>query len=102
LLSPWKRQGAGNLPVALIKKMAETPAVERGKIQVQPADQLMINIAASSCGKCHDPDNDPHFDFYTYWPKVNHSGLAPAGGWPAVPPRIPAVPAKIPAASPKK
>jgi hypothetical protein len=85
LLSPWKRPGAGNLPAELIKKMAETPPVERGKLRVEPADQVMINIAAAMCGKCHDPDNDPHFDFYTYWPKVNHSGMAPPGGWPVTP-----------------
>ena len=90
LMSPWKRAGGGNLPAALIKKMAETPPVDRGKIRVEPADQLMVNIAAANCGKCHDPDNDPHFDFYTYWPKVNHSGMAPPGGWPVTPPNNPA------------
>lgn len=90
LMSPWKRAGGGNLPAALIKKMAETPPVDRGKIRVEPADQLMVNIAAATCGKCHDPDNDPHFDFYTYWPKVNHTGMAPPGGWPATPPNNPA------------
>ena len=89
LLSPWKQKPGDMLPAALIKKMAETPAVERGKIPVQPAEQLMINLAAANCGKCHDPDNDPHFDFYTYWPKINHTGLAPPGGWPVEPPKKP-------------
>lgn len=88
-LSPWKRGQPGNLPIDLIKKMAETKLEDRGKIQVQPAAQLMINLAGGMCAKCHDPDNDPHFEFYTYWPKVNHSGLAPPGGWPAVPPKQP-------------
>ena len=64
--------------------MAETKLEDRGKIAIQPADQLMINLVSGMCAKCHDPDNDPHFDFPTYWPKVNHSGLAPPGGWPAV------------------
>jgi cytochrome c554/c'-like protein len=86
-LSPWKRGKPGNLPAAVIKKMAETKLEDRGKIQIQPADQLMINLVSGMCAKCHDPDNDPHFDLYTYWPKVNHSGLAPPGGWPAVPPK---------------
>ena len=27
------------------------------------------------CIRCHDGDNDPHFDFATYWPKVMHNGL---------------------------
>ncbi len=26
------------------------------------------------CAKCHDLDNSPHFDFNTYWPKVEHKG----------------------------
>ena len=67
--------------------MAETQLEDRGKIAIQPADQLMINLVSGMCAKCHDPDNDPHFDLFTYWPKVNHSGLAPPGGWPAVPPK---------------
>ena len=32
---------------------------------------------------------DPHFDLYKSWQKVDHSGLAPAGGWPAVAPKNP-------------
>ena len=27
------------------------------------------------CIRCHDGDNDPHFEFDTYWPKVMHNGL---------------------------
>jgi len=89
LLSPWKKKGRAGLPADLIKKMAETPLTDRGKIRVDPADQLMINLTGATCGKCHDPDNDPHFDFYTYWPKINHSGMAPPGGWPSEPPKKP-------------
>jgi hypothetical protein len=84
-LSPWKVGAAGNLPANIIKQMAETPLVERGKVPVPPLQQRMINLASAVCAKCHDPDNDPHFDFYTYWPKVNHTGLAPKGGWPVKP-----------------
>ena len=25
------------------------------------------------CRKCHDADNDPHFDLEKYWPKIKHS-----------------------------
>ena len=59
--------------------------MERGKIAIKPAEQVIINSAARVCAHCHDPENDPHFDFPTYWPKVNHSGMAPPGGLPAVP-----------------
>ncbi len=24
------------------------------------------------CRQCHDGDNDPHFDFESYWPKIEH------------------------------
>jgi hypothetical protein len=27
--------------------------------------------------KCHDSENDPNFDFYTYFPQVHHSGFKP-------------------------
>lgn len=27
------------------------------------------------CVKCHDTDNDPHFNFATYWPRIMHSKL---------------------------
>jgi hypothetical protein len=37
--------------------------------------------------KCHDNEADPHFDLYKAWQKVDHTGLAPPGGWPAVAPK---------------
>ena len=86
-LSPWKRGMPGNLPIDLIKKLAAAPREEFGKIRIQPADQLMMNLVGGMCAKCHDGDNDPNFEFPKYWPKVNHSGLAPPGGWPAVAPK---------------
>lgn len=87
LQSPWKAKLGDKLPLTLIKQLAALPAVKRGGIAIQPGDQLMINAASAVCTKCHDPDNDPNFDFPTYWLKVNHSGLAPPGGWPAVAPK---------------
>ncbi len=75
LLSPWKQTEAGvfGLPSAdFIKKMAETPATERGKVAIQPAQQLLITRVEGTCMKCHDGENDPHFDLYKYWPKVAH------------------------------
>ncbi len=27
------------------------------------------------CIRCHDEDNDPKFDFSTYWPQIMHNGL---------------------------
>jgi hypothetical protein len=28
--------------------------------------------SAKLCRQCHDADNDPHFDFETYWPQIEH------------------------------
>ncbi|TWT57477.1 Perchlorate reductase subunit gamma precursor [Thalassoglobus neptunius] len=40
--------------------------------------ELRLSLAEAKknvCIKCHDHDNSPNFNFETYWPKVNHSGL---------------------------
>lgn len=96
LMSEWKAKPGDKLPQELLKKLAEVKAIDRGKIAIKPEQQVMINAVARMCAQCHDPDNDPNFDFPTYWPKVNHSGMAPPGGWPAVPPKN-AAPANPPA-----
>ncbi len=82
-LSPWKQPDAPKLPdVEFMTKMAEIPAAERGKVAIPAAQLILINRVQNMCIKCHDHEADPHFDIYKSWPKVNHSGLAPAGGWP--------------------
>jgi hypothetical protein len=73
LLSPWKMAPGDKLDIDLIKKIGEVPGPERGKLSIKPADQLMIRSVSSVCVKCHDHENDPHFDFETYWPKINHT-----------------------------
>ena len=32
-------------------------------------------VEENQCTKCHDGDNDPHFNFDAYWPKVEHKGM---------------------------
>ena len=34
--------------------------------------RLDLNQMESRCRRCHDADNDPHFDLYKYWPKILH------------------------------
>jgi hypothetical protein len=91
LLSPWKQPGVPKLPnAAFMKKMADTPPADRGKEVIAPAQQLLIRRVESTCMKCHDHEADPHFDLYKAWQKVDHTGLAPKEGWPAVAPKNPA------------
>lgn len=52
LMSPWKTKADDRLP-----------------------DKGVLTRIDAVCQKCHDTDNDPHFRFEQYWPKVNHSGL---------------------------
>jgi hypothetical protein len=85
-MSEWKGGPNAKLPQELLEKLAKTKAVDRGSIKIQPADQFIINNVAKVCARCHDHENDPHFDFPTYWPKVNHTGLAGGG---AGPPPVP-------------
>lgn len=90
LLSLWKQgipAGTKMPDSAFMEKMAKLGPSERGMEKMQPAVQLLVNRVAGACMKCHDQDSDPHFDIYKYWQKIGHSGLAPAGGWPVVPPK---------------
>lgn len=82
LLSPWKQEKGDKLPdAATMEKIAGLNPVERGQVAIPPAQQRVINGVTKTCMKCHDAENDPHFDLFKYWPKINHSGLA-AGGLP--------------------
>jgi hypothetical protein len=77
LLSPWKQGKADRLPdIATIEKIGKLGPIERGQVPLPPAQQQAINAISTHCMKCHDTENDPHFDLFKYWPKVNHSGLA--------------------------
>lgn len=43
-----------------------------------PAESVLISKTEAEkhmCGRCHDPDNSPKFDFEPYWKKVEHVGL---------------------------
>jgi len=72
--SPWKQAKADRLPdLALMAKLAD-PA-ERSKVSLPAAQQRVANVVNAMCMKCHDNENDPHFDLYTYWPKIVHSSL---------------------------
>jgi hypothetical protein len=75
LLAPWKTDKDDKIDKALLDKMAATPEAERGKVQVPATQRRLINQIQGMCMQCHDLDNDPKFDIWTYLPKIYHSGL---------------------------
>ncbi len=72
-LSPWKRDGKGELPsLEILKKLEKNPtAQDRDKLLTSSQETLMRNVG-NICQKCHDVDNDPHYKFEVYWPKIVH------------------------------
>jgi len=84
LLAPWKSEKEDKLDKALLDKMAALPESERGKVQVPVTQRRMINQIQGMCMQCHDLDNDPKFDIWTYLPKIYHSGLKDDGLPPGV------------------
>lgn len=83
-LTPWRlgdddKRAEDKLPsLEELQKMAEIPEADRGKVAVKPNHQRLKNALSAMCMRCHDGDNDPKFDFWTYIPKIYHSGLKQA------------------------
>ncbi len=77
LMSPWKQEKTDRLPdVAMMDKLAKLSPLDRGSVAIPPVQQRVMNNVSSACMKCHDSENDPHFDILKYWPKIVH-GPAP-------------------------
>ena len=82
-LSPWKISPDDRLPdsatlleISKLKLIDQPAAVDK-----LPAGQkAVVNQVYNLCAKCHDSENDPKFELYTYWPKVTHSGLKKVAG----------------------
>jgi hypothetical protein len=73
--SPWRVNPEDKLPpIAVMKKLAEVNLIDRNaEEQKLPRNQLAaINAVSAMCMKCHDMENDPHFNIYKYWPKIYH------------------------------
>lgn len=81
LLAPWKLNRDDKIDLKLVEEMAKLPEGKRGqgKVQVPAAQQRLVNAIQTMCMNCHDLDNDPKFDIWTYLPKVYHSGLKEQG-----------------------
>lgn len=83
-LSPWKAR-----PVQKDDRLPTAEALARGGPFPQ-AEKRVLDRADQVCQRCHDMDNDPHFNFEKFWPKVVHSNLPqqppPPAGQPQAPP----------------
>ena len=74
LMSPWKQNKGDKLPEpATMKKLADLNPAERGQVQLPVAQQQVINKVSKLCMNCHDGENDPRFDLFKYWPKIDHT-----------------------------
>lgn len=98
----WKKTPQDVLPdVPTMQKLAELNPAARSQVPIPPAQRQTMNVVMGMCMRCHDMENDPHFDLEKYWPKIAHSNLN-AGGLPPAPGAIkkalpvPAVPVANP------
>ncbi len=41
-------------------------------LEYRAAIRLNLKKAETTCLRCHDDENDPHFDLEKYWPKIRH------------------------------
>src|SRR5262249_54768125 len=64
MLSPWKVNAGDYLPS--VEKLA------KGRESLTEAETKILLRVDGVCKKCHDLENDPHFDFEKFWPKVVH------------------------------
>ena len=60
--------GPGNRHVELIEAGNTEAAAKEVRVTLEHAKN-------ETCGKCHDADNSPDFNFEKYWEKVKHPGL---------------------------
>lgn len=76
-LSPWKINGQGNLPSVddLKKYMDEKDQSKKQAMFPQHQSRILMR-ADKICQQCHNSENDPHFKFETFWPKIAHSSKA--------------------------
>jgi len=81
-LSPWKIEGAGNLPSAEKMKAyeEEKDQAKKQKILTEQETRIRDKVDRLVCITCHNQENDPHFRIETFWPKIVHSKMPAAKG----------------------
>lgn len=89
LQSVWKKTPQDRLPdVATLEKMADLHPTARGQVALTPEQKQVMNVVTSMCMRCHDAENDPHFELEKYWPKIAHT-FPKDGGLPGLPVKRP-------------
>jgi hypothetical protein len=100
LQSVWKKTPQDVLPDAeTLEKMANLHPTARGQITIPPAQKQVMNVVTSMCMRCHDAENDPHFELEKYWPKIAHT-FPKNGGLPVIPVKRPGGEGAAPAPAP--
>ncbi len=73
LQSPWRTEPGDRMPaVAVMEQLGKMTPAERVKAAVKLGERRAVNGVSQMCASCHDSENDPRFDIFTYWPKVVH------------------------------
>jgi nitrate/TMAO reductase-like tetraheme cytochrome c subunit len=76
LLSPWKSNPKDVLPtVERMKEISAEKDQSKRQAMMTPVENKVYLSVYQTCAKCHDIDNDPKFDLFTYWPNITHTGL---------------------------
>lgn len=74
LQSPWRRERTDRLPAAAtMTALAQLSPADQARA-LKPSEVRMVNAVFRACYGCHDTENDPRFDIFTYWPKIAHGG----------------------------
>ena len=69
-MSPWKSNPRDYLPAP--------GTLQKGVDAMTPAEKAIYLHVVDVCIKCHDTDNDPHFEFAKNWPQIIHGKNAKA------------------------
>jgi hypothetical protein len=73
LQSPWRQNRTERLPDAATMESLAKLTLEQQDQKLTPVQKRTITAVSQACMACHDSENDPGFDLYTYWPKIDHA-----------------------------
>ena len=78
-LVPWRVGGKNLMPSAeKLDELLKKPD-QQEKIFTKAENDVYLRVY-QMCLKCHDIDNDPHFNLAKYWKDIVHTGLGKKNG----------------------